>query len=249
MTDPYKVLGLTREASTDEVKKAYRTLSRKYHPDANINNPHKEHAEEMFKLVQQAYKQIMDERERGYAYGDSGSSSGGYGYGYKDPRDSYGGFGNGWSGWFGGFGSSGRTGGVDLSDPQMQAAANYINAGHYAEAMNVLNDIPNRTPSWYYLRALTNAGLGNNVSAKADAQTAVNMEPDNAQFQQLLKQLSGAPGWYQQTGQGYGYDGCCGNGERRSCSGCGGAGGSILTCCALNALCNCCGMPFSFCCC
>ena len=49
MRDPYSVLGLERGASDDEIKKAYRTLSRKYHPDANINNPNKAQAEERFK--------------------------------------------------------------------------------------------------------------------------------------------------------------------------------------------------------
>ena len=49
MKDPYEVLGLKRGASEEEVKKAYRRLSRKYHPDANINNPHKDEAEEKFK--------------------------------------------------------------------------------------------------------------------------------------------------------------------------------------------------------
>ena len=53
MLDPYSVLGVSRDASMDEIKKAYRKLSRKYHPDANINNPNKEQAEEMFKQVQQ----------------------------------------------------------------------------------------------------------------------------------------------------------------------------------------------------
>ena len=45
MSDPYKVLGLSRDASDEEVKKAYRQLSREYHPDANINNPNKDKAE------------------------------------------------------------------------------------------------------------------------------------------------------------------------------------------------------------
>jgi len=65
MFDPYSVLGVSRDASDDEIKKAYRKLSRKYHPDANINNPNKAQAEEKFKEVQQAYEQIMKEREYG----------------------------------------------------------------------------------------------------------------------------------------------------------------------------------------
>ena len=63
--DPYSVLGVTRGATDREIKKAYRTLSRKYHPDANINNPNKDQAEEMFKEIQQAYQQIMKQREQG----------------------------------------------------------------------------------------------------------------------------------------------------------------------------------------
>ena len=72
MTDPYEVLGVSRGASDDEIKKAYRKLSRTYHPDANINNPNKAEAEEKFKQVQQAYKQIMDEREHGTSYQNAG---------------------------------------------------------------------------------------------------------------------------------------------------------------------------------
>lgn len=64
MIDPYSILGISRDASDEEVKKAYRKLSRKYHPDANIDNPNKEQAEEKFKQVQQAYEQIMKEREQ-----------------------------------------------------------------------------------------------------------------------------------------------------------------------------------------
>ena len=65
MTDPYSVLGVSRDASDDEIKKAYRNLSRKYHPYANINNPNKDQAEAKFKEVQQAYQQIMKEWEYG----------------------------------------------------------------------------------------------------------------------------------------------------------------------------------------
>ena len=78
MFDPYSVLGVSRDASDEEIKKAYRRLSRKYHPDANINNPNKAQAEEKFKEVQQAYDQIMKEREYGSSsYG--GYNGGGFG--------------------------------------------------------------------------------------------------------------------------------------------------------------------------
>ena len=65
MNDPYAVLGVSRNATDEEIKKAYRQLSRKYHPDANINNPNKEQAEEQFKEVQQAYEQIMQDKQYG----------------------------------------------------------------------------------------------------------------------------------------------------------------------------------------
>ena len=59
--NPYDVLGVPQNASDEEVKKAYRELTRKYHPDANVNNPLADLAEEKFKEVQEAYDEIMKE--------------------------------------------------------------------------------------------------------------------------------------------------------------------------------------------
>ena len=129
MLDPYSVLGVPRNASDEEVKKAYRKLSRKYHPDANINNPNKDQAEEKFKEVQQAYEQIMKEREYG-ADGYTGSGS-------------YGGF--------GGFGTNRQSSYQDEESLRRQAAANYVQNGHYQEALNVLNSLYQRNGQWYYL--------------------------------------------------------------------------------------------------
>ncbi len=182
--DPYKVLGVDRNASLDDIKKAYRKLSRKYHPDANVNNPNAAQAEEMFKKVQQAYDQIVKEKEGGSAYG---GSQGGYSYGYS------------------GYGQR-TTGNAGSQDVRLQAAANYINSGHYAEALNVLAGIDNKTAMWYHLSAMANAGIGNNVMAMQHAQMAVNMEPNNLQYKMLLQRLQGGGQWYQSTGRQYGYD-------------------------------------------
>jgi molecular chaperone DnaJ len=73
--DLYEVLGLTRTASDEEIKKAYRALARQYHPDANPNDPR---AAERFKEVQRAYETLRDpERRRQYdVFGDAGERAG-----------------------------------------------------------------------------------------------------------------------------------------------------------------------------
>ena len=200
MKDPYNVLGLERGASDEEVKKAYRTLSRRYHPDANINNPNKKQAEEKFKEVQQAYDAIQREKEGGSGSYGPGSSRGSA---YSD-FGGFGGFG-GFSG-FGGFGqNAGQAGSRSETDLHLQAAQNYINSRHFQEALNVLDQITDRDGRWYYLSAIAHMGAGNNVQAKMMAQRAVGMEPGNAQYRQLLERLENGGTWYQDMGASYGY--------------------------------------------
>ena len=189
--DPYQVLGVSRDASDDEVKKAYRNLSRKYHPDANINNPNKAQAEEMFKKVQAAYDQIMKERQ----YGGHGTAGSQYGPGSSH----YGGYSGGFGG-FGGFGASDRE-----EEPRMQAARNFINSGHYQEACNALNSIQERNARWYYYSAIANSGIGNQINALEYARKAVQMEPGNAEYRQLVSRLENNGRWYADRGTQYGF--------------------------------------------
>ena len=179
MIDPYSVLGVSRDASDDEIKKAYRRMSRKYHPDTNINNPNREQAEEKFKQVQQAYEQIMREREQGSSYGSSYSGFGGY---------------------------SGNSGNAyqDEESIRRQAAANYIQSSHFREAMNVLQSLSQRNGQWYYLSSMANMGLGNNVNALSDIREAVRLEPDNMQYQMLLQRMEGGGSWYREMQNPFG---------------------------------------------
>ena len=70
------MLGVSRNASIDEIKKAYKELSRKYHPDSYVGNPLSSLAEEKFKQVQEAYDAIMKEKNGDYNYADNYNNNG-----------------------------------------------------------------------------------------------------------------------------------------------------------------------------
>jgi DnaJ-class molecular chaperone with C-terminal Zn finger domain len=65
MTDPYKVLGVSQDSTDDEIKKAYRELAKKYHPDSYADNPLSDLVEEKMKEINQAYDTIQKERASG----------------------------------------------------------------------------------------------------------------------------------------------------------------------------------------
>ena len=178
MQDPYRILGVAHKASDEEIKKAYRRLVKKYHPDVNKNPG----AEEKFKEIQNAYDTIMDAKKRG----DSG---------------------NFWQNTYS-YNSYGNSGGMN----DYQSVVSLLNAMRYAEANQILQQMQTRGADWYYLSAIANYGMGNQIAAMDYAERACQMDPANQQYRQLYAQLSNARGRYQNMRGGYtvsGNDFCC----------------------------------------
>ena len=221
MQDPYRVLGVSPSASEDEIKKAYRTLAKKYHPDVNNGSPA---AEAKMKEVNEAYSQVMKMKRDGTSGGYS-QNQGGYGNtgGYYGGFNGYGGFGGYSSSYGNGYSGQSQS---SYTNPQLSAARNYVQAGHYLEAMYVLENIPDRSAEWYYLCGEANLGLGNRVAALNYARQAVNMDPDNFEYRALLSRLEGRTAGYQSNGGFNGRSFICGD--------------PLTSCCMLSLLCNCC---------
>lgn len=235
MNDPYQVLGISRGASDEEIKKAYRTQCKRWHPDLNPNDPT---AEEHFKQVQEAYDCIMkggaqQQQQSQAGYNPYGQSYGGYqqGYqqGYSDPfgfNDFYGGF---YGGQQNSYYNQQSYQGTDT--PQMQAARNFIANRRYAEARRVLDEIYDRNARWYYYSALANQGLGRTVDAMNDARRAAQMEPGNMEYRNLYTRMQSPGGAYQERSYQYGGGSSVGN--------------FCFRLAMLNLLCSCC-LPGGF---
>ena len=179
--DPYKVLGVSPNASDEEIKQAYRRLAKQYHPDRNPGDPV---AAKKMQEVNAAYEQIKNPEK---ARPNPGSQGGYGGYGY-DP------FGGAWQ----------RTYQQASGDPYLRSAEQYIRFGRYQEALNALSNSGEKNARWYYLSAIANDGLGNQVTALEHIKRAVSMEPDNMEYLQALSQIENGGSTYRRQAGNFG---------------------------------------------
>ncbi len=183
--DPYKVLGVSPDASDEEVKKAYRDLTKKYHPDLH---PDDKDAAQKMNDINTAYDQIKSGNVPGTtsyssAYGTAGA--------YQQ---------SGWTDWAGWNGTQQQT-----ERSEYTAARNFIRNGLYREALNALSGVPasERDGKWYYLAAGANMYLGNKVAALDYAKRAVEIEPGNEEYRRLLAILQSGGNYYDRYTGGY----------------------------------------------
>jgi len=158
MKDPYSVLGVSQSASDEEVKKAYRELARKYHPDNYQNNPLADLAEEKMKEINEAYDVITKQRSGSY----SGHQQNPSGYRNYQQR-SYG-----------------------AADPTFARIRSMINAGNLGGAENLLHEIPQKSGEWYFLAGSIAYRRGWLDEALQNYKLAVQMEPNNMEYRQAL---------------------------------------------------------------
>ena len=189
MRDPYEVLGISANASDDEVKKAYRDLARKYHPDNYQNNPLADLAEEKMKEINQAYDAITKSRSGGgpgypgsSAYQRQNAGSGQY---YQQQSR----------------GSSG----------QFDQARQCINMGDLNGAEQILQSAAGRSGEWYFLMGSIAYRRGWLDEARQNYQIAVQMEPENMEYRQALNMMQRGGYGYQPDMTGAQCDGmdCC----------------------------------------
>ena len=177
--DPYKVLGVSPGASDEEIKKAYRELTKKYHPDLNPGDPN---AAQKMNDINAAYDQIKNGGAQQQTYGQSAGAQQQYGwYGW-----------NNWTGWQGQ-----QTQQTERSE--YTAAKNYIRNGMYREALTALASVPSneRDARWFYLVSVANMYQGNKIAAMDAAKRAVEMDPQNSEYRQLYQQLQNGGDFYE----------------------------------------------------
>ena len=157
--DPYKVLGVKPGDDEETIKKAYRALVKKYHPDRYVNTPMADMASEKMKEINEAYDMITNKNTAS----QQGSYSGGYGGGYS----SYGG---------------------NYSTASYANVRTLIAMRRFAEAELMLQRL-SQSAEWYYLMGLIYTNKGWYNKGIEYIRTAVRLDPNNAEYRSTLSSI------------------------------------------------------------
>ena len=191
MNDPYQILGVPETATDEEIKKAYRDLARKYHPDNYHDNPLADLAQEKMKDINAAYEQITRERS---GRGSGNSSYGSYGSGgtaYQRQQ----------------YSSQSSTGSSVLQQVRMA-----INSGNLSRAEALLANYADHNAEWNFLKGAVCYRRGWMDEAKRYYQTACQMDPSNPEYQSALDFMENANRTaYRPDGGSFGTELCGGN--------------------------------------
>lgn len=159
MNDPYKTLGVSPNAGDDEIKKAYRELARKYHPDKYRDSDLSDLAAEKMKEINAAYEEIQKIR--------AGKSSGGYAGGYGP--------------------ASGSTGGSPKF-ANIRVLINQGNH-YEAERLLNETDTNDRGAEWHFLMGCVELKKGNSIDASRYFDIACTMDPSNAEYASMRMRM------------------------------------------------------------
>lgn len=208
MTNPYEVLGIKDGAGEEEIKRAYREQVKKYHPDQYMNNPLFKLAEEKLREVNEAYEYLV--------------KNGNYKRGNGPWQDNT-------------AGSGGHSSGFRDNTLYNQARV-HINSGNIVAAEAILEGSSNRNAEWYYLKGLIFLRKGWYDQARSHIQTAVQMDPVNIEYRNVLGQLGMSNMGYKETAFGKGYNRGPGICQLCTCLLCSGSccecmGGNLIGCC------------------
>ena len=181
MTNPYKVLGVNEGATSEEIRAAYLSLVKKYHPDKYTDPDMKQLANEKLKEINEAYDQLTKNPGKTASSGYSGAAygAGGHGGSYSGPE----------------------------ADRFIRARS-LINAGNLDGAKTILDSIQTRNAEWYYLYGIIYLRQGWYDKAREFLGRAYRMEPGNAEYAQAYNTLRYTGNPYSRPRQSTSYGNC-----------------------------------------
>lgn len=164
--DPYSVLGISRDATDDEIKSAYRELAKKYHPDNYAGSPLADLAQEKMKEINEAYDEITKSRKN-----QSGSGS------------------------YSSYGGSSYSGSHSSYFPEIRELINQMNYYEAEQRLNAV-DPSARNAEWNYLKGIICQSRRWYFEASRHFSAACEMDPQNEEYRAALENLKGAASGY-----------------------------------------------------